>query len=80
MMTQLVCACLPACLPSYIHTLSCRSHSFYLLDFTDETLPIFLDSLMSGLVAVLVSTVLVLIFGEIVPSGEYYLSMYSSGL
>lgn len=51
-----------------------------------ETLPIFLDQLMEGWVAVLSSTVLILIFGEIVPSGfftgpnQLYLGFFMSPL
>lgn len=36
-----------------------------------ETLPIFLDQLMSGWVAVLLSTSLIVVFGEIFPSGIF---------
>lgn len=39
---------------------------------TNETLPIFLDSILGGgVLAVASSTALILLFGEVIPQGEY---------
>lgn len=45
---------------------------------TNETLPIFLDSILGGgVLAVASSTALILLFGEVIPQGELHFDCFS---